>query len=70
MATKTIKLDEDTYHQLDQLRGKRETFSETVKRLVDIRDGLCALWAARGNYREYAEYEERKEAASHGRQTG
>jgi len=33
---KTIKLEEQTYHGLDNLRGKGETFSQVVGRLLKV----------------------------------
>lgn len=45
--SKTIKLEERTYHQLDQLRSKRETFSDVVAKLLTMKEGLdtmIALW--------------------------
>ena len=33
---KTIKLTEETYNALDELREKRETFDEAVKRLLRV----------------------------------
>jgi len=34
--SKTIKLDEQVYQELDQLREKRETFSQAVGRLISL----------------------------------
>ena len=34
--SKAIKLDDQVYERLDRLRGKRETFSEVVARLLEI----------------------------------
>lgn len=33
---KSVKLEPETYTELDQLRTKRETFSQAVQRLLDI----------------------------------
>ena len=41
--SKTIKLEDEVYKGLDDLRGKRDTFSQVVKRLVDARAGFIAL---------------------------
>jgi len=38
--SKTVKLEDKVYHQLDQLRGKRETFSEVVLKLLAVKAGL------------------------------
>ena len=34
--TKLIKLHDDTYARLDEVREKRETFSQVVDRLLDL----------------------------------
>ena len=34
--SKTIKLSEETYNELDDLREKRETFDEAVRRLLKV----------------------------------
>jgi len=41
--SKTVKLDDATYDKLERFRGKRETFSEAVERLLNIRDALGKL---------------------------
>ena len=40
---KTIKLAEPVYHRLDAIRGKRESFSQAVERLLFIRDQFANL---------------------------
>lgn len=45
--SKTIKLEDQVYHQLDQLRGKRETFSDVVAKLLTTKEGvdtMIRLW--------------------------
>ena len=34
----TIKLEDRVYHQLEQFRGKRETFSQAVERLLGAKE--------------------------------
>lgn len=34
--SKTIKLENKTYHRLEEVREKRETFSQAVERLLDL----------------------------------
>jgi len=34
--SKTIKVEDKVYHRLDELREKRETFSEVIQRLLDL----------------------------------
>lgn len=53
--SKTIKLEDQVYHQLDQLRGKRETFSDVVARLLTTKEGvdsLLLIWHNRYGERE------------------
>lgn len=40
---RTIKLREDVYNRLEEVRGKRETFSEAVGRLLFIRDTIAGV---------------------------
>jgi len=41
--SKTIKLEEKTYHQLDRLRGKRDTFSDVVAKLLTTKEGVDTM---------------------------
>ena len=34
--SKTIKLEDSVYLELEELRGKRETFSEAVARILNV----------------------------------
>lgn len=52
---KTIKLENQVYFQLDNLRGKRETFSDVVARLLTTKEGvdtLLGIWHSRYGERE------------------
>jgi len=40
---KTIKLEDKVYYQLDNLRGKRETFSDVVAKLLTTKEGVDTL---------------------------
>lgn len=40
---KTISLDSDTYDKLERFRGKRETFSDAVDRLLTLLDRVGML---------------------------
>ncbi|MBA7675887.1 hypothetical protein ES703_84126 [subsurface metagenome] len=45
--SKTIKLEDKVYHQVDDLRGKRETFSDVVAKLLTTKeaaDTLARIW--------------------------
>jgi len=41
--SKTIRLEDQIYTELDEVRDKRETFSQAVERLIDIYRGLRGL---------------------------
>lgn len=59
--SKAIKIEDKVYHQLDQLRGKGETFSDVVAKLLTTKeaaDTLAGIWhyqgpegKPRGNYK-------------------
>ena len=34
--SKTIRVDDQVYNELEELRGKRETFSQVIERLLAI----------------------------------
>ena len=44
--SKTIKIDPQTYLQLDQLRSKDETFSQAVDRLLSIYGHVQKMYRA------------------------
>jgi len=53
--SKTIKLENQVYYQLDQLRGKRETFSDVVAKLLTTKEGvdtMVKIWLDRPGERE------------------
>jgi len=55
--SKTIKLEDQVYHQLDNLRGKRETFSDIVAKLLTTKEGvdtMIHLWHVQGSEKEVA----------------
>ena len=41
--SKTIKVEVKVYNQLDQLRGRRETFSDVVAKLLTTKEGVDTL---------------------------
>ena len=66
---KTIKLEEPVYHRLDQFRGKRETFSQAVERLLTLLDRVGELRSVLEGQIEYAEFKRKqleKQAAAVG----
>lgn len=42
--SKTIKLDQEVYQDLDKLRRKDETFSQSVSRLLSIYDHVEKMY--------------------------
>lgn len=53
---KSIKVQEQVYHQLEDLRGKRETFSEVVERLLKARPRIIEAYdliAGAASYRPW-----------------
>ena len=54
--SRTIKLEDQTYQELDELRGKGETFSDTVSTLLLAREKVLVLFMmleGRLKYREW-----------------
>ena len=39
--SKSIKISEEVYKRILQFADKRETFSQAIERLLDIKDGMC-----------------------------
>ena len=51
IMAKTIKLDNQVHQDLEELRGKRETFSQVVARLVNFhREIARAVWGYTGEH--------------------
>ncbi|MBA7602871.1 hypothetical protein ES703_09967 [subsurface metagenome] len=53
--SKTIKVGDKIYDQLDQLRGKRETFSDVVAKLLTTKEGvdtMIGLWYGKSGERD------------------
>lgn len=44
MGSKTISIKESTYDRLESLKGTDESFSDTIDRLVDARNGPHPLF--------------------------
>jgi len=53
--SKAIKLDDHVYQELDQLRGKGETFSQVVERLLKIRMKTSELMAFFSSFHQFRE---------------
>ena len=65
----TVKLDRPVYDRLDAFRGKRETFSQAVERLLTLLDRVGELRAVLEGQIEYAEFKRKqleKQAAAVG----
>lgn len=66
---KQIRLEEHVYNGLEEMRGKRETFSQAVERLLDLYQKIRRLEPVlRGSvaYQEFWAAREREEAAAKG----
>jgi len=49
--SKTIKLDNQVHQQLEELRGKRETFSGAVARLINFHHEITrTVWSSTGDH--------------------
>lgn len=49
--SKTIKLDDQVHQDLEEVRGKKETFSEAVARLITFhREIAKAVWGHTGDH--------------------
>ena len=49
--SKAIKVEDRVYDQLERIRGKRETFSDVVAKLLTTKEGidtLIQLWSDQG----------------------
>ena len=61
--SKSIKLQDDVYTCLDQARGKGETFSQVVDRLLDLRLMLLLADPILRGQKAYQEWKDAKKAA-------
>ena len=53
--SKTIRLEDQVHYHLDRLRGRRETFSDVVAKLLTTKDGvdtMIGLWLYQFEERE------------------
>jgi len=53
--SKTIRLEDNVYTALDSMRGKRETFSDAVARLLEVHSGLGLLTSTIQGNQKYLE---------------
>ena len=58
--SQTVRLEAEVYDRLEQFRGKKETFSQAVNRLLDIRDGVATLTNTIEGMHNYAEFRAKK----------
>ena len=54
--SKTIWLHDNTYHDLDEVRDKRESFDHVVARLLDIRRMVIGIEPALSGEKAYHEF--------------
>lgn len=65
--SKSIKLENKVYYKLEEVREKRETFSQAVEKLLDFKRALLAavdLADGQKAYQEFKDAEERKKQAA------
>ncbi len=58
--SKTIKLEDQTYAALETFRGKRETFSGAVDRLLVIKDAIAVMVNVMEGNVEFQTYKAKK----------
>jgi len=58
--SKAIKLDLEVYERLDQLRGKGETFSQVVERLLTIKGKVSELVAVLSGIHHFREWQNKE----------
>lgn len=58
--SKPIKVEEKVYDQLDQLRGKGETFSEVVEGLLTARSKMCETFSLIEGALKFREWRDEK----------
>ncbi len=66
--SKQIRVEDPVYERLNELRGKDETFSDVVGRLVGSRETICNLinvLEGQIRYREWLHEKQEREAATH-----
>ncbi len=56
----TIKVNADVYHQLDELRGKGETFSQVIAQLLETRVQVFSVIGVLENTVQYDEWKQGK----------
>lgn len=67
--SKSIKLENKVYYKLEEFRGKRETFSQAVERLLDFRRSLTVAFdmvEGQKALRDFQDAEEEGASAPHG----
>ncbi len=58
--SKVIKVDDQVYANLDQLRSKGETFGDIIAMLISARLRVLELWSILEGQLKYADYREEK----------
>ena len=58
---KPIKLEEHVYDGVDELRGKGETFSQAVERLIQTRETVCELLDVLEGMIKFTEWKRKRE---------
>lgn len=60
--SKTIKLEGGVYQRLEEIRGKRETFSQAVERLISVMEGFKHLTDITEGTKEYHSWKDKQGA--------
>lgn len=58
--SKTIKLEDQVYNQLDDLRGKGDTFSDVVQQLLRTREEIFDMIETLERNTDYVGYKQRQ----------
>jgi len=58
--SKVIKVDDQVYEDLDQLRSKGETFGDIIAMLISARLRVLELWSILEGQLKYSDWREQK----------
>ena len=61
--SKTIRVEDKTYQELDEMREKHETFNDVLTRLVDIRRMVLGIEPILRGQRAYQEFKDARAKA-------
>lgn len=64
--SKTIRVEDKTWDELDELKGKHETFNDVLSRLVDIRRMVLGIEPILRGQQAYQEFKDARAAQQGG----